>query len=472
MMMTSSGTNSNVSKRRFRVFLWISVIILVLVHLLLLRLQLNGSQIKAQTGHFRHYTLPSSPSNNKKPLLGSPRVADSSDRRKEPKWAYAFLVAGCDPDQPLTYRNYFYNILVAANLLHQKSTSETTNNRMTDIIVMIQFTKASNATELPLSELQWLQTRIPNNPNRKLRIQYLPSPIRDNFYNAQLEKFRILEFEEYSRILYLDSDVMPLCSLDYLLELSERGVLKPNVVLAGFTEPASGGFFLLEPGPGYYKELLEIIETREATVGWNKTLGWGVVMDQEWRGIPLKEGQTPRHSKEWTFHGDFADQGLLYYWTRYFRGDVSIVFLREIENWQNGSLEATVKSKKVFVDKTCLPPGQEANNHYGSSIHYPLFNKKAPHRDFIHFTGDKKPWEKKIRQFPKDFEQVRSSTEYWYYNLGTIFDAFSSEHPNRKLPSLPLKWKQPSLGRYPTLRSMVGTIEKKKKHKARQENEP
>ncbi|KAL3934761.1 MAG: hypothetical protein SGBAC_009590 [Bacillariaceae sp.] len=459
-------------KRRFRNFLWMSVIVLVLVHLLLLRLQWNGSQIKTQTDFLRQQTSLSLISKEKS-AFDIPTVTDSD--RKKPKWAYAFLVAGCDPNQPLTYRNYFYNILVAANLLDQNNTSSTNSNnkssKLTDIIVMIQFTKASNATELPLSELQWLQTRIPNNPNRKLRIHYLPSPIRDNFYNAQLEKFRILEFEEYSRILYLDSDVMPLCSLAYLLELSESGVLQPNVVLAGFTEPASGGFFLLEPGPGYYKQLLEIIETREATVEWNKTLGWGVALDEEWRGIPLKDGQTARHSKEWTFHGDFADQGLLYYWTRYFRGDVSIVFLREIENWQNGSIEATVKSQKIFVNKTCLPPGQEAFNRYGSSIHYPLFNKKAPHRDFIHFTGDKKPWEKTVRRYPTDLAQVRSSTEYWYYNLGTIFEVFASDHPNRKLPSLPLKWKQPSLGRYPTFRSMVGTIEKKKKHKARQENE-
>ncbi|CAJ1950562.1 unnamed protein product [Cylindrotheca closterium] len=469
MMISSSGTTSNISKRKFRQFVWMIALILAVVHLLIIRLQLKGNQLKTQAEHFRHEISPSSPS-KKKPFLGSPKLPADSEERKGAKWAYAFLVAGCDPDKPLTYRNYFYNILVAANLLDQNTSS--TNNRKTDIIVMIQFTRASNATELPLSELQWLQTTIPNNPNRKLRIHYLPPPIRDNFYNAQLEKFRILEFEEYSRILYLDSDVMPLCSLDYLLELSESGVLKPNVVLAGFTEPASGGFFLLEPGQSYYKELLEIIETREGTVEWNKTLGWGAVMDQEWRGIPMKGGQTPRHSKVWTFHGDFADQGLLYYWTRYFRGDVSIIFLREIENWQDGSIETIVKSKKVFGNKTCLPPGQEANNCYGSSIHYPLFNEKAPHRDFIHFTGDKKPWEKAIQQFPKDLAQVRSSTEYWYYNLRTIFDAFASEHPNRKLPALPLKWKQPSLGRYPTLRSMVGTINKKKKHKALRKTEP
>lgn len=58
------------------------------------------------------------------------------------------------------------------------------------------------------------------------------------------------------------------------------------------------------------------------------------------------------------------------------------------------------------------------------------------------------------------------ANKFRYYNLGLIIEQVAKKYPNRKLPSLPLKWNTPSLGRYPTLRSMIGTIKKKKKKKA------
>jgi hypothetical protein len=40
----------------------------------------------------------------------------------------------------------------------------------------------------------------------------------------------------------------------------------------------------------------------------------------------------------WDWHGDFVDQGLLYYWTIYYKQDVSIVINDEIENWASKSV--------------------------------------------------------------------------------------------------------------------------------------
>lgn len=328
--------------------------------------------------------------------LGSP---------KQPKWAYAFLVAGCDPDSPLTYRNYFFNILVASNLLDTNTTDHST-----DILVMIQLTRASNATELPQADLEWLQTQLPNNPNRILRIHYLPPLIRDNFYNSHLEK--------YSKILCLDADVMPLCNLDYLFEESQNGKLQPNVVLAGYGEPAQGGFFLLEPGEGYHQELLQIIAKRETSIKWNSTLGWGTVMEKEWKGIPTtvsrkaKNQYPAKHSRHWDFHGGFADQGLLYYWTRFYKQKVSIVFLDTIENWQNGNLLKTCDSAALLGKKTCSPKGVGRRGQFENNLKSPLVGK-IPHQDFTHFTGNQKPWEVKVMQFPKSLQEVKSSTDHW-----------------------------------------------------------
>eukprot|EP00980_Cylindrotheca_fusiformis_P004317 scaffold919_cov130-Cylindrotheca_fusiformis.AAC.8 len=475
---------SRVSKSKLRRILWLIIAILVATKLYVARLQWihhqshpsivgsSGKNHKIAGFHESHPVTSSLRTKHKHVELQNNHYVhnnnDSTFRKNssdQPKWAYAFLIAACDPDMPLTYRNYIYNILVAANLLD----SDPTNPSKGDVILMIQFTTKTNATRLPDSDLAWLQnTTLPNNSNRKIRIHYLPLVIRDNFYLAQLEKFRILELTEYSRILYLDADVMPLCNLDYLFELSENGKLRPNVVLAGFTEPSQGGFFLLETKDGYYQELLEIVERREQLTEWNDTLGWGAVMDEAWHGIP--SGQTKqngtlsaRTSTRWGFHGGFADQGLLYYWTRFHRQNVSIIFLDRIEHWENGNLQESLSPPPQWLlGRTCLPKRMDGRRHYGSVV-VPTFLNHVPHRDFIHFTGSRKPWEKKVYEFPKTMNGVKSSHDYWYYNLGLISENYKKENPTTlDQPTLPLRWARPKLGRFPTLRSMVRTIDKKK----------
>jgi hypothetical protein len=61
------------------------------------------------------------------------------------------------------------------------------------------------------------------------------------------------------------------------------------------------------------------------------------------------------------------------------------------------------------------------------------------------------------------------SIDHRYYHLGLIFESFAQQNPNRTTPVLPLNWKLSKLGRYPTIRSMVGTIKKKKKLEALQD---
>jgi hypothetical protein len=157
--------------------IWLIIGILVSVQVYISRLQWGFHQLHTSIGDSgKHNRINEHPDQlTSSSSLGSP---------KQPKWAYAFLVAGCDPDSPLTYRNYFFNILVASNLLDTNTTDHST-----DILVMIQLTRASNATELPQADLEWLQTQLPNNPNRILRIHYLPPLIRDNFYSSHLEKY-------------------------------------------------------------------------------------------------------------------------------------------------------------------------------------------------------------------------------------------------------------------------------------------
>ena len=97
-----------------------------------------------------------------------------------------------------------------------------------------------------------------------------------------LEKFRLLNLTDYSRVMYLDYDVMPTCNLDYLFDLSDplsesSGLvssavdsttnkmirLKENVIVAYKNEPSSGGIFILKPNATDYNHIRRIIYEKE-----------------------------------------------------------------------------------------------------------------------------------------------------------------------------------------------------------------
>ena len=89
---------------------------------------------------------------------------------------------------------------------------------------------------------------------------------------VMMEKFRILQLTDYSRVMYLDYDVMPTCNLDYLFDLSDplsepsddsSLQLKENVIVAYQSEPSSGGFFILKPNSTDYDHIERIIHEKE-----------------------------------------------------------------------------------------------------------------------------------------------------------------------------------------------------------------
>jgi len=98
---------------------------------------------------------------------------------------------------------------------------------------------------------------------------------------------------------------MPLCNLDYLFDLSEPSdesnqppILKENVILAGYNEPCSGGFFMLRPMPGDFKTIRAIIAEREwkgIQLPWphfDKKEGWGHVIKPPDQSVRTKHADT------------------------------------------------------------------------------------------------------------------------------------------------------------------------------------
>ena len=93
------------------------------------------------------------PANTTASRGGSQAVASS-------KFAYAFLIAGCNPADSSSYRGYIYNIMASSFVLrHQNSTS--------DIVALVKMSSKTNATALPAIEAAWLT-------KSGVRIHYIP----------------------------------------------------------------------------------------------------------------------------------------------------------------------------------------------------------------------------------------------------------------------------------------------------------
>jgi hypothetical protein len=306
--------------------------------------------------------------------------ADQSTQKTEGgptrKWAFAFLIGGCASTKP-QYRGFLYNVVVAAQQFKELGSKA-------DVVVFIQMSTATKETSLPEEDVKLLAAV-------DVRIIYLPkfrTLINEIFYSLVLEKFRILELTEYSRVLFLDGDILPLCSLDYLFELSEpehgEAVLKENVVLSWKREAANAGFFMLQPSRSDYLELQDIIHKKELNAlalpwpHWDPVEGWGhqITPPDFWRSIDQITGTN------WTWHAVFADQGLLYHWTKYAKKSVSLIIGGEVENWtsRNGSAYLEETMKGIQTKYTCVPSATRAR------VKSPGV-ESSPYRDFRHFTG-------------------------------------------------------------------------------------
>lgn len=236
-----------------------------------------------------------------------------------------------------------------------------------------------------------------------IKIFYIPKTPGENFYRIMLDKFRILEFTQYDRVLYLDSDTLTLGSMDYLFHLSIQGKLKRNVVFVGNKEPASGSRFILAPNEGDYDRIVNVIREKELRGSklpyphWDEIVGWGHSMSLEHDDYFEDSRGNKRYL--WNFYGAFGDQGLLYHWVRYEMKHVSVVYKHKVLNYGE------------------LPDG---NTGILETLDLDIFN--PPHSEFIHFFGQTKPW---LAGPPDDMTKPQSSSsDLWFHILQNVSREF------------------------------------------------
>jgi len=343
---------------------------------------------------------------NKIVSIETTNTTRNKNRDTKGKYAYAMLMAGVDPETSgLWYHGILFNAMVTSELLHRNSNSQS------DVILMVQLSKEAKIKKLSDEEEDWLR-------RANVIVKYIPLPDHgiQNFYTIQFEKFRVLQYyKEYSRIIFMDGDVMPNCNLDYIFKLSEEGVLKENMVIAWRAEPSSGGFFMLHPKEGDYENLEKIIERQQQKASETGILfdlkeGWGhnITSPDRWKSN-LHKGT------DWKWHGNYVDQGLLYFWVKYYKKNVSILIMDTIEQYGVNNkneviLETTLHDNEPFKSRNCDCRTDDNNVGFTNSGTMPIFRRIVPFRDYVHFTGKTKPW-MLINQKRLDVKEIVSRVE-------------------------------------------------------------
>lgn len=345
------------------------------------------------------------------PSYLSPLLVSSSP--SAPRWAYVFLLADCDPRNP-TYRGMLYNILAATFVLkvHQSRS---------DVVVLIQMTVTGSL----LPEETLLQ-------QMKIQFRYLPPPDHPlTFYELVMAKFHVLTMTEYSKIIFLDGDVLPLCNLDFLMELSTKGRLGDTVLHAMYEDPVNAGLFLITPRAD-----------DDSLATWNENIGHRPPVD-----FRLWDGKS---QSGWDFYCGDSDQGFLLYRALFLESrSVSLIVGPAVEQYaaepqitthdqrQRQRQPAMVESTEFLSDYSCSKGSWAVNSN-------PLAAQWPFYRDFFHMVGYSKAWETP----PKNITHPENSRDYWYSVFQQVVDQIDHNH---KIIPYPLETLSNTLGK-PKLR--------------------
>jgi hypothetical protein len=333
------------------------------------------------------------------------------------RFAVAYIIAGCSLT---SCTGYILNALAASQVLQY-------HNSTADVVLKIRMAAHINDTRLPVQQEEWVL-------KSGIKLAYLPKVVVDTFGTATMEKFRVLEMVEYDRVYFLDSDVLPLCNIDYHLEASYKGKLQPYVGVQGGIAPINAGNFIVTPRRGLFKQVMDIVHRYRTTKrSFDFVTGWGHKLAEKdpWVGYT-------RSGLNWTMGGAQIDQGVLYHWMKY-----------EMLNWSHWQRGGEVHTWQE-VPSSSLPNVSnvfEVSNHTfitranksrpfrkgcGMLLGRNRIDENPPFSDSFHFTGRGKPWRQTINAalIPTSLNSTLGASDVWRYWLGQANRTFGLELPS------------------------------------------
>jgi len=339
-------------------------------------------------------------------------ATDDSPPNRHAKYAYAWVIGGIHPDRS-SYKGFLYDVLISVHILRRLGSEA-------DFHLIAQLSHEAPTAQLPPEDVRLLTAL-------GIQIHTLPKPQLSSFAHLVYEKFRPLLFTQYQRVMFLDADIVPLVNLDYLFHLSEgpKPVLQPNLIMATRAEPCNTGMFIMQPMESSWNQLQEIIERQHEQARtlpyphFDRNEGWGHSFranGDQWEAM-IKKGTT------WNYHAAFSDQGLWYYFAKYFLQNVSIVIgerLQTVTPGADGKPHVVENEMGVLSRYAPEPIAYQFNCDRDKAadprLCYPVY------RDFAHFMGSGKPWSQYFcRKCGKSFK-LNGPHHLWYETLAVIND--------------------------------------------------
>ncbi|KAL3905226.1 MAG: hypothetical protein SGILL_009761, partial [Bacillariaceae sp.] len=276
------------------------------------------------------------------------------------RFAYAFCLFGMtSKNDGAGYKPYIGNVLVAAELF--KNRYGMSDN--VDIVLYVSM-QDDNDSLWPEDE-KLLETM-------NVKLKYYDQIIavdstkpKYGWIEATMNKVILLNSTEYTRILHLDSDVLPLASLEYIFELSAQGIFKENMIIGTGTLPMNAGFFMVTPSQEGFQQALDLMEAKRLYAKthkkWDAKYGWAGVDYFASDETPPALKNHPKDSgfRAFSWYGADADQGLFYIWPRFIRKSMTHMLHDRFVNYGPGGPNNTlslIESVHYYREKGHVNP--------------------------------------------------------------------------------------------------------------------
>jgi len=386
---------------------------------------------------------------NSWPLQQQRSTEWTKTRNASSPYAYVWVVGGIHEDRP-SYKGFLWTILISAKLLRQTGSTA-------DFWAYFRLSPESKMKHLESTDIRVLEAL-------GVKIVLLERPLKESFAQLVYDKFLTINMTQYKRVMFLDADVLPLTNLDYYFHLSDPDarqvptLLRPNFIVASRREPCNTGMFMVEPSAEAFEQVQEVIRIQHQRAlslpypHFDFLDGWGHNFETHgdyWEGIN-------QVGTKWKFHAGHSDQGLMYYFAKYVRMDVSIAIGDRIQNWLPGQSAKDNETStsiplpiKVLEERDVLTPYQGKLLRYqfscGDEDHLSDMNDPSstqenkdkgqsndkwkcmpPYDSMAHFMGLRKPWRRSFDfKLATDSSKGLSGARYlWFKELQNVSDEY------------------------------------------------